>query len=286
MNKLNSIDGHIVVAGPRPSGKITYLTTLAYFPNANDEARPVKSVEVSGYNSETLIFCAENILKQGLALPAPIISICENLYCISIALKPNNHPLNIIGLKRNTKININCTLYAGETFDCLIRDTEYRFNRTDYEKFINDCLEFGKVAILIDACSNNRDKEYAAAITQLQHDLVVRLNKIYKPKCQIAVVFTLFERPEAYIYRKQLNRFISLKFPQTKQSFTNLSENLGCSVAYFPCSAYGIVGNPPQPNSSAHYGGIKHPDAWKPFGLVAPIYWLLTGKYDERLLEI
>ena len=34
------------------------------------------------------------------------------------------------------------------------------------------------------------------------------------------------------------------------------------------------------------YGVIANPAVWRPFGLVAPIYWLYTGKDDRRLREI
>lgn len=46
-----------------------------------------------------------------------------------------------------------------------------------------------------------------------------------------------------------------------------------------------MVGNPPKPNFHKGSEGLKEPDAWRTFGLVAPVYWLLTGKTDSRLLD-
>ncbi|MBD2345667.1 hypothetical protein [Anabaena subtropica] len=53
-----------------------------------------------------------------------------------------------------------------------------------------------------------------------------------------------------------------------------------------------MKGNSPQPNfkkqfrdDGGTYGVIANPSVWRPFGLVAPIYWLSTGKDDMRLRD-
>ena len=48
-----------------------------------------------------------------------------------------------------------------------------------------------------------------------------------------------------------------------------------------------MKGNPPRPNVRMMQGGgavIDRPKFWRPFGLIAPIYWLYTGKEDSKLI--
>jgi hypothetical protein len=85
---------------------------------------------------------------------------------------------------------------------------------------------------------------------------------------------------------------MSLKFWETHNFFQRWSQSWGCEMDYFACSSLGVIGNPPRPNFIVFHrnergsiGGIKNPQEWKPFGLLAPIYWLHTGKHDPRLQQ-
>ena len=85
---------------------------------------------------------------------------------------------------------------------------------------------------------------------------------------------------------------MSLKFPQSQNAFERWSKSWDCKIAYFACSSFGVMGNPPTPNcqvihsdASGIFGVIKSPLFWKPFGLLAPLYWLHTGKIDPRLQQ-
>ncbi|MFM7370240.1 MAG: hypothetical protein ACKO2Z_21115, partial [Sphaerospermopsis kisseleviana] len=66
-----------------------------------------------------------------------------------------------------------------------------------------------------------------------------------------------------------------------------------CSINCFFCSTFGTKGTPPKPNfkkqignSGGTYGVIDKPRVWRPLGLVAPLYWLATGKEDKQLRDI
>lgn len=104
---------------------------------------------------------------------------------------------------------------------------------------------------------------------------------------RLAVVFSKFELPEMWLYRFELEKFMSLRFPRTKIVLQQWSQVWGCSLAYFTCSAFGTMGDPPRPNfqviaknDRGVMGVLRNPSLWKPFGLLAPIYWLSSGKQD------
>ncbi|NMF66850.1 hypothetical protein DP113_13290 [Brasilonema octagenarum UFV-E1] len=83
---------------------------------------------------------------------------------------------------------------------------------------------------------------------------------------------------------------MDLKFPETQKVFEKWSQLWGCKITYFACSSFGVMGQPPRPNFTfirtderGTIGVIRNSSQWKPFGLLAPIYWLHTGKHDPRL---
>jgi hypothetical protein len=87
-----------------------------------------------------------------------------------------------------------------------------------------------------------------------------------------------------------LKEFTNKNFPYTQKIFKEWCNDDFCpvSVAYFACSAFGMRGDPAQPNSRDDFstgkcGCIADPSVWQPFGLAAPIYWLATGRNDRRL---
>lgn len=134
-----------------------------------------------------------------------------------------------------------------------------------------------------------KDIRIAHILTIWERELNCRVPASDKPKYRIAVMFSCFDRPQVYPYKNNLNCFICLKFPHTKLVLQNWSNSWGCSVAYFAFSAFGMIGNSDEPNCKMRheiYGNIKNPNMWKPFGLVTPIYWLLTGKNNPRLLDL
>ena len=119
------------------------------------------------------------------------------------------------------------------------------------------------------------DIEIAHSLTVLERILNLKIYQNDKPQYRIAVMFSHFDL-----------QFVDLKFPHTKLALQIWSNNWNCAVAYFAYSAFGMIGDTSQANCQGRYQGIKNPKIWKPFGLIAPIYWLLTGRYDQTLLEL
>ncbi|MFM6003930.1 MAG: hypothetical protein ACKPB7_11770, partial [Sphaerospermopsis kisseleviana] len=110
---------------------------------------------------------------------------------------------------------------------------------------------------------------------------------------RIAVVFTKCEQPPASGYWQDMESFMGLNFPTVKTTLNKWRNNWGCSINCFFCSTFGTKGTPPKPNfkkqignSGGTYGVIDKPRVWRPLGLVAPLYWLATGKEDKQLRDI
>jgi serine/threonine protein kinase len=287
--------GEIRIIGDRGVGKTTYMATLACLPNVapNSPIQEIQPLNVETYN---LINRAKDILEQGMAL-APTAPHTDAddlpLYNLEIILKPRfllNPIAAITG--RNIRIQVSCREYPGE----LITDLLYR-HRDNYlfSNYLDDCVSVSKLLLMIDGVSYRNDPKYAQAFANLAGQLKLRLDaqKVSLSNYRIAVVFSKIDRPEIWINRNKLELLMAARFPQTQVTLQQWTNAWGCSVAYFGCSAFGMIGNPPQPNAIAigrdHRGTtsvLASPQSWKPLGIVAPIYWLHTGKYDPRLGDI
>lgn len=148
---------------------------------------------------------------------------------------------------------------------------------------------------MIDGTSAEDDKKYAQSLISLKKELQIRWQAEEKKlrDIRLAVVFSKAEEAQVWIYRRDLPGFMNRKFPLSTEVLLKWKKEWRCSINYFFCSAFGTMGKPPQPNTLPKdlvQGGtsavIKRPDAWRPLGLVAPIYWLYTSKDDQRLRKL
>ncbi|MBD2451496.1 hypothetical protein H6G76_31150 [Nostoc sp. FACHB-152] len=278
-------DKIIRIIGPRGAGKTTFMAALARWSNAKSDS-PILSVSPFGDDTVQLIKASQNILEQGLQL-APTYRFDKvdevPLYSLLIELKA----AFLVG--RNVRFQISCPDYAGEIF----QDLRNQVLTKDLTAYLEDCANSSGLLLLFDA-SSREDKENSRTLNCLQTQLANILNKRKIPlrSYRIAIVFNKAELNQVWIYRDQIDKFLNLNFRETKAAVQKWSRSWECSVNYFFCSAFGMKGNPPQPNfkqqsrdSEGTYGVIANPSAWRPFGLVAPIYWLSTGKDDIRLRD-
>ncbi|NJO65873.1 MAG: hypothetical protein HC836_49730 [Richelia sp. RM2_1_2] len=278
----------IRVIGPRASGKTAFIAALARYPNAKIDS-PVISVDPHDDDSRKLIIMAQDILEKGSAFaPTPFAEDMNLLpkYTLAIELKPK------FAISKNTKLEITCREYSGE----IIKDLRGGSSGINLSNYLDDCANntLG-LLLLIDATSHQQEAEYAQAFEKLEIELNERLVGANKPlqNYRIAVVFSKTEQGEAWVFRHDLQQFINLRFFKTHKVLQKWAKKWGCSINYFFCSAFGTRGKPARPNfkmrsrdEGGTYGVIANPAVWRPFGLVAPIYWLYTGKDDQRLREI
>lgn len=278
----------IRIIGPRAAGKTVFIAALARYPNAKIDSPVIAVNPHDDDDSRQLIVMAQDILEQGSAFaPTPLKDIdLLPKYTLSIELKPK------FAIAKNSKIEVTCREYSGE----IIKDLRGGSSGINVSDYLDDCANNSLgLLLLIDATSHQQEAEYAQAFEKLEIEINERLVAANKPleNYRIAVVFSKTEQGEAWVFRHDIQKFINLRFFKIHRILQKWSQKWGCPINYFFCSAFGTRGKPARPNfkrqsrdQGGTYGVIANPAVWRPFGLVAPIYWLYTGKDDRRLREI
>jgi hypothetical protein len=273
-------NGDIKIFGPRPSGKLTFLVALACFRNSSPNS-PVLSIE-ENEGGNYLKEMGRNIFQMGMMLSPMDCAVSSYL---SITLKPSFNILNPFN-GQLIKLQACYTAYPGEIFQLLLSSDRWLDFPEMMTQVLSDLGTANQVILMFDSTSSQRDTEYAQAIFVLRDELSKHINLSGNDK-RYAIVFSKIDQAPGFFYLPDLNNFITIKFPRLFFEFQKWSKDGNCSIRYFACSAFGMYGNPPKPNAVGQnsFGVLKEPNAWQPFGLVAPIYWLLTGKDDPRLLD-
>jgi hypothetical protein len=278
----------IRVIGDRTSGKTTYMAALARWPNASLNS-PVQTIIPINEDGDTLVEMAQNILEQGLELEPTRIS--DNVldlkdYQLRIILKGafswRNPQIN--GIAQQVTLDINCKDYAGEFFSDLIN----KVGDPALDDYLDDCLQASGIMILIDGTSH-KYQDITASIDKF----LVALDRsdMGGKKRKLAIVMTKCEQPELWVNRLKPRDMAGAIFPQVSKKLQSWQQSGAGSVEYFSASAFGMLGtNSPAPNFTkvrASRDGLvarlKEPKRWRPFGLVAPIYWLCTGERHREL---
>lgn len=277
------------VIGDRASGKTTYMASLARWPNA-DANSPVQAVTPVNEEGSELIEKAQNILEQGLELEPTILhgNVLEvKDYTLSITLKSQfswKKPKATIG-SQITTLTISCKDYAGEFFTDLIPQS----GNSQLEEYLEDCLQATGIMFLIDGSAYRKDQEYANGLDKFL--LALDRTDMSGGYRRIALVLTKCEQTELWINRHKPDYLASVRFPQVHRRLQTWQQLASGKVDYFTTSAFGMLGTRFQePNSKQlkrDRGGtssvLKAPKQWRPFGLVAPIYWLCTGDRHKEL---
>lgn len=289
MTELPSSNAVVRVIGDRGAGKTAYMAALARWPNADGKS-PVQNIIPIGESGEELVAKAQNILEQGLQLEATRLdanAIDVKDYTLRITLKgqfswKKSH-LRIGSQLVN--LNVSCKDYAGEFFTDLLQLS----GSPQLEDYLEDCLQATGIMFLVDGNSNRKDKEYANALDKFLTAL--DRTDISVGARRIALVLTKCEQSELWINRHKSSFLAGARFPQICSRLKSWQQMGVGSVDYFTCSAFGMLGqNYPEPNMSLISRGpdgvtavIKDPKRWRPFGLVAPIYWICTGDRHQEL---
>ena len=292
MRRVRDLSGSpdLRIIGPQGCGKTTFMATLAYWPNARQDS-PIESVKPFDDDSGKLIDMAQDILENGLPLAGTLYDVSDPnnlpLYTLLIELKP------AFRLLRNIRFQVSCREYAGELIDDLCKKG---MANPILDRYLEDCAEASGLLILIDGTAKE-DQRYSQAFVNLKAELNLPFsgneNKNRRKSYRIAVVFSKAEQAQVWNYRYKIKQFVDLKFPKTKDCIQQWCREWQCSANYFFCSAFGMINSPPTPNVKVQkrekggtYGVIAKPKYWRPFGLVAPIYWLHTGIDESRLRKI
>lgn len=282
-------NGVLRVIGDRASGKTTYMASLARWPNA-EPSSPVQNVTPVNEEGEELIAKAQNILEQGLELEptdlnASAIDVKD--YTLSIALKGQFSWKNpkASAPSQLVTLNISCKDYAGEFFTDLL----YQTGDSRLQDYLEDCLQATGIMFLIDGTTHRKDSEYANGLDKFL--MALDRTDIGAEKRRVGLVMTKCEQPELWIKRHQPRELAAARFPQVNRKLQSWQQMGAGSVEYFTTSAFGMLGTRfPEPNSkrinrdrNGTTSVLKDPKRWRPFGLVAPIYWLCTGDRHKEL---
>jgi len=277
-----NLSGVLRVVGDRAAGKTTYMAAIARWPNANAES-PVQTVTPYNKDSEDLVTKARNILEQGMELePTRIVNDVAEIkdYTLRIAFKEQFSGNN----STRVTLDVSCKDYAGEFFSDLLHQAASPL----LGDYLDDCLQATGILLLIDGTAYKKDAQYEMGVDKL----LIALDKdIQKNRRRIALVLNKCEQPELWVNRTKPRFLAEARFEKVYNKLESWQKSGSGSVDYFTASALGILGNRyPKPNSKQikrDRGGITsvlaEPDKWRPFGLVAPLYWLCTGKRSKEL---
>lgn len=286
--------GDIRIIGDRASGKTTYLTALAYWPNHNANESTIQSIEPFDAETGKLYEMAQTFLEQGKPLaPTQNTDDPEDmpLYTFLIDLKPKFNLFN--RKKNNLRIQLSCREYGGELFYDLT-NAELFENTTQptaikLNFYLDDCASASGLMLLLEGQERAKDAMYSKALNIMKEQLTIRLANNNQPtkNQRIAIVLTKAEQGAVWGNRKDILGFLQRKFPKTSSTLRNWSIQWKCPIEYFVCSAFGIIPGVNKPNvQGGTTGTIAQPQFWKPFGLVSPLYWLYIGKNDPRLNDL
>jgi len=285
------------IIGDRGSGKTAYIASLAYWPNA-DPSSPVQTVTSGNSETNELVAEAQNILEQGLQMGGSDLNDSVGDvkdYSLSIVLKGQFSFLkNVNAAMKNVnsvmkpqlvQLNISCKDYAGEFFADLV----HKVGDSKLEDYLEDCLLANGIMFLADGTTHRKDSEYANGLDKFL--MALDRTDISSNQRRIAFVMTKCEQSELWVNRYNPRNSAEARFPQTFRKLQGWEQRGSGQVDYFTTSAFGILGSKyPEPNSKrlkrdrdGTTSVIKDPKRWRPFGLVAPIYWLCTGERHKEL---
>ncbi|NEO40385.1 MAG: hypothetical protein F6J90_30205 [Moorea sp. SIOASIH] len=289
--KPAQLSASVRVIGDRKSGKTTYMAALARWPGDDPSTSPVQTVTPINDNGEALIAKAKNLLEQGEQLEGtPLDANVDEVkdYSIEIVLKDQ---FSWRRLKTSVgssliRLNINCKDYSGEFFQDVLNQSGTPLLR-DY---LEDAVQANGIMLLLDGLAHRKDREYANGVDKFLIALDQAETGVINRR--IALVLTKCEQPELWVNRHKPTYIATARFPEVMKRLQAWEQSGPGSIDCFTTSAFGMLGERhPEPNMrriSRDREGIqasilKDSQGWKPFGLVAPIYWLCTGQRHRKL---
>lgn len=292
--KKKKLGGNIVVIGPRSSGKTTYLAGLAYWSDRIDNVKLQNQGEqrfnIKALNSDAknLKRQARNIIIEGDSFRATKVvpeglnineidekklSSLEQLPTYSFNLKINHRFSN------PESINLVVKDYAGELFD---EHLDSLNSHSLYQRIWQESLsgDIEGSLILISGWEEKNDERYSHTLEKFinlmkQNDRLDNYRvAIAISKCERGEIWPGRIEPEIDIFNQYLPR--TMASLRSKVPRTNLK--------FYALSTFGVLGqNKPLPNrklllAKREASALREQENWNPYNLIAPLYWLGTGK--------
>jgi hypothetical protein len=270
--------GNIRVIGPRASGKTTYLAALAYWPEGRrgSDKKSYFQVKPIGEDSENLMNSAENIICTGSNLEQTKIEMggIDDVPIYSFLIEVKN------SFQAPKTINLSVRDYPGEIFEDLLTP------KPIHQPYIDECFmaDVEGCLVLLSQWESGQDKIYRRVFKKFI-ELMENQGRI--GNLRLAVAMSKCERGELWPGRIEPEIDIFKQhFPETKYLLeTKLPVK---NLAFFALSTFGVLRRTdPRPNRTNDVNNVRNsslriPKIWRPYGMIAPIYWLSTGKHMKR----
>lgn len=287
------------VIGDRDAGKTTYLAALAYYPNKLSHS-PIASIAWQR-DSAKLVQDAKRLLEDGLTFEPSRLRDINKLaeYDLRITFK-DDFSKQVISpiISRPMTLMLTFRDYPGELFDLVHAYLQAQSSpqgqlalRDPLKSYVENCISSTGILFLADGRAMNRDGEYATQIDQLLKLMVLRTERAYPWK--VALVLTKCEQYDLFVHRNRPEFLAKSRFPELCEKLQFWSSRRTIETSYFVVSAFGRLGNDVYAESNSRKIDpnsdkpgrfyLMEPDRWRPFGIVAPVYWLCTGKRSPLL---
>ena len=267
--------GKICIIGPRSSGKTTYLAGLAYWPDKQRQDKRSSQFEITAIgDAEKLKQNAEDIICQGASLDPTDIAggIYEApLYQFRITIKHL--------FRKPDDIDLVVRDYPGEIFDELASGR----SNSLHDGFLKECLmqDVQGCLMLLTDWTKGTDKFYSQVLEEFTKliDLEGRIKDF-----RLAVAMSKCERGELWSGRldPEIDIF-DLYLPRTKNTLQSKIPRQ--NLQFYAISTFGVLKrHDRRPNrkdkagQSSRHAVLRNEKLWKPYNMIAPLYWLSKGK--------
>lgn len=271
--------GNISVIGPRSSGKTSYLAALAQWSVLGHGLYQHKfDVQAIGEDAERLSQKAEAIIREGASLePNDIQGGVYSMPTYTFRIKVKQW------LQKPEAIDLAVKDYAGEIFEDLASGNL----SSSHESFIQDCIrdDISGCLVLVTEWERGRDGFYEKVMQNFLRQMDRYLNEnSRKEPFRLAIAMSKCERgelwpgrlePEVDLFNTYLPRMTALLRKRLPDD----------SLSFHAISTFGVLDrNDPRPNRVDEIGRegrnsvLRAASVWRPYGMLAPLYWLSKGK--------
>ena len=275
------IDRSITLLGPRSSGKTTYLSALAYFPERRYSEGPTAPFVVRPTNPGATKLKQEAKIKLIGGTGHPATQILEPDYSFRIEVNCTKPSVSLV---------LNATDFPGEGLDYI--DAPGSQYRQYLERKLTEKGQEQSLLILL----GDWEPPYSDSALSGVFEIFTQLIKDSGDPDSLggwrfAVVMNKCERGELWPLRHDPRRDIFQRFlPDTKESLEDFLTTFRIppsNLEFFAMSTFGVLKDKPIPNrkkesQDSDRDSLRDGQQWRPYGLVDPLYWLATGRRLKR----
>ncbi len=266
---------NLVIIGPKSSGKTTYIGGLAIY----SMLKSSQNYKITPNNDDAKAIAenAQNLIQAGDHFDVTPFTDIFTLptYSFAIEFIPK------FGFGQKERINLVIKDFAGEVFDNINLGGQ---EQAKYSEFWEDALRKdvkGCLIMLSEWDKVNYDLTYRASLQTL-FKLIEQYER--NEDYRLAVAMSKCERGELWPGRiePEIDIF-DAHLPNTKKVLQDHIQPQ--NLQFYALSTFGVSKrNDPRPNCKDILGQegssavLRWPERWKPYNMIAPLYWLTTGR--------